>query len=142
MENQAPVSPTTGRTILRWIKNIILTVVALICAAIAYAVVQNMLYQQALANVTVQLDHTGKSCDPQFPLAVWVRNSSSKVVELTYIEIAARRPGYSSDLVAYGSKMKTWDKIIRPGAVEGVLQAFDAEGRITAIGRRLRSESP
>jgi hypothetical protein len=124
MENEAPVKPSTGRTILRWIGKTIIIIVALISAGIAYAIVQNWMYQQAVAKVTVDFDQSGKGCDPQFPLALWIRNGSSRVVTLTYIEFEARRPGYSTDLVAYGSRSRTWDKIIRPGMIEGVCYPY------------------
>ena len=126
MENQAPVKPSTGRTILRWIKNIILTVVALICAGIAYAGVQSWIYERARSQVRVEIDSLGRGCEPQFPLGVWVINGSSKVVELTHFEFTARRPGFSRDLVSYGNRHRSWDKIIRPGESYGACYAYPA----------------
>ena len=98
-------------------------------------------YGRHVANIEIRARADPARCtDPKFPLAIEVVNHSGKTVEHTRVQLEARRPGYSSDLLLTNSYEN--DRVIPPAQGAGACWSVDlvsAEADASALEYRVKS---
>jgi len=98
----------------------ILGVLVLAVAAIFfYSQEQENKRQREKDRVQVSVKYDKKNCSEEYPLLIVIRNTGYKPVNKVSWNIAAYRPGYSSNVVSYGTYSSSWnapystDKILK-----------------------------
>lgn len=74
--------------------------------------------------VSIMIKYSPEECGRQYPIKVIIRNSSSGVVSKVEWDIAAHRPGFSTDIAESGYHDYSQDRILKPN--EGWQICFEA----------------
>lgn len=64
---------------------------------------------------SMQTEQNDNGCAEMFPLALFVRNDSTRALISMDIALSARRPGTSTNALQYWDRQVHWDHIIPPG---------------------------
>ena len=81
--------------------------------------------------VTVLMRSEGANngvCATEFPLAVSVRNNSSRTLMSMDLLVTAREPGRSTNLLRYDEQTISWDSIVPPDHAQVMCYALRARG--------------
>ena len=103
--------------------SIIGILVLAIVAIIFYSQEQENQRQRAKDRVQVSIKYDTEKCSAEFPLLVVIQNTGNKTVNKVSWNFAAYKPGYSSNVVSYGTSSSSWDtpystdKILKKGEV-------------------------
>lgn len=113
MENQ---QKNTIKKFFKVIGIIVLVVVSLVVALLAYFWLDSYLAEKEQEKVKMTISYDTEKCtDRKQPLYITIANDSKKVIKNTSFDIEITRKGYSNDLADY-SDYKT-DMIIEPSYV-------------------------
>lgn len=64
---------------------------------------------------SIRTEQNDNDCAEMFPLGLLVRNDSTKALMSMDIELSARRPGTSTNVLQFGHRHIRWDQVIPPG---------------------------
>lgn len=101
------------KTAVRYFRNGILALLALLALVIGYAWAEATLRQWKEDKVVLKVNPDEPRCKgTEFPLLITILNGSSETLLEVSMRLAAREPGYSTDLVDYSSASYQSDRII------------------------------
>lgn len=119
-------SENWAQTLVRVLGNLFRIVLTLVLFVVGAAAVSSYLdsqrYRQKQAEArlisvtaSIRTEQADNGCSEMFPLALSVRNDSTKALMSMDIALSARRPGTSTNVLQYGQREIRWDHVMPPG---------------------------
>jgi hypothetical protein len=89
-------------------------------------IVANKRSPSAAAKLTSDGKSPTERCSDEFPVFVGFTNDSTRTIESIWIDVSARLPGHSTNILSYDSDLKS-DRIVPPGEGYGYCAKFEVQ---------------